>query len=148
MASQIGRNDPCPCGSGKKYKKCCMAKDEWEIQTEDEINIQQEVEYIINRALNSDSCLVKLDSLLFFSTETGDAWLLDTDDNLALCLMKDFDVQQYIINETSKNYSIEWEASYQINGNAFIVCKKSGQIKTIVGYPTKEILRLSGKRNN
>jgi len=22
--SKIGRNDPCPCGSGKKYKKCCM----------------------------------------------------------------------------------------------------------------------------
>ena len=22
----IGRNDPCPCGSGKKYKKCCMDK--------------------------------------------------------------------------------------------------------------------------
>ena len=26
--SKVGRNDPCPCGSGKKYKKCCMAKDE------------------------------------------------------------------------------------------------------------------------
>jgi len=25
---KIGRNDPCPCGSGKKYKYCCMAKDE------------------------------------------------------------------------------------------------------------------------
>lgn len=25
---KIGRNDPCPCGSGKKYKKCCMGKDE------------------------------------------------------------------------------------------------------------------------
>ena len=23
--SKIGRNDPCPCGSGKKYKKCCGA---------------------------------------------------------------------------------------------------------------------------
>ena len=22
----VGRNDPCPCGSGKKYKKCCQAK--------------------------------------------------------------------------------------------------------------------------
>jgi uncharacterized protein len=22
-ASEVGRNDPCPCGSGKKYKKCC-----------------------------------------------------------------------------------------------------------------------------
>ncbi len=22
--AKIGRNDPCPCGSGKKYKKCCL----------------------------------------------------------------------------------------------------------------------------
>jgi tetratricopeptide (TPR) repeat protein len=25
---KIGRNDPCHCNSGKKYKKCCMASDE------------------------------------------------------------------------------------------------------------------------
>jgi preprotein translocase subunit SecA len=25
---KVGRNDPCPCGSGKKYKKCCMLKDQ------------------------------------------------------------------------------------------------------------------------
>lgn len=25
---RIGRNEPCPCGSGKKYKKCCYLKDE------------------------------------------------------------------------------------------------------------------------
>jgi uncharacterized protein YecA (UPF0149 family) len=24
--SKIGRNDACPCGSGLKYKKCCMGK--------------------------------------------------------------------------------------------------------------------------
>jgi len=23
---KVGRNDPCPCGSGKKYKKCCLDK--------------------------------------------------------------------------------------------------------------------------
>ena len=23
---KAGRNDPCPCGSGKKYKKCCLRK--------------------------------------------------------------------------------------------------------------------------
>ena len=23
---RVGRNDPCPCGSGKKYKSCCMRK--------------------------------------------------------------------------------------------------------------------------
>jgi len=26
-AGKVGPNDPCPCGSGKKYKKCCMQKD-------------------------------------------------------------------------------------------------------------------------
>jgi hypothetical protein len=26
QSPKIGRNDPCPCGSGKKYKKCCMGK--------------------------------------------------------------------------------------------------------------------------
>ena len=26
-ATKVGPNDPCPCGSGKKYKKCCMQKD-------------------------------------------------------------------------------------------------------------------------
>jgi hypothetical protein len=25
---QVGRNDPCPCGSGKKFKKCCLKKSE------------------------------------------------------------------------------------------------------------------------
>jgi preprotein translocase subunit SecA len=26
-AQKTGPNDPCPCGSGKKYKKCCMQKE-------------------------------------------------------------------------------------------------------------------------
>lgn len=33
---KVGRNDPCPCGSGKKYKKCCLSKDEsanYQLQT-------------------------------------------------------------------------------------------------------------------
>ncbi len=28
--AKVGPNDPCPCGSGKKYKKCCMHKDKTE----------------------------------------------------------------------------------------------------------------------
>jgi preprotein translocase subunit SecA len=26
VSKKVGRNDPCPCGSGKKYKKCCGNK--------------------------------------------------------------------------------------------------------------------------
>ena len=28
MTHAIGRNDPCPCGSGKKFKHCCARKGE------------------------------------------------------------------------------------------------------------------------
>jgi tetratricopeptide (TPR) repeat protein len=28
IMAQTGRNAPCPCGSGKKYKRCCLEKDE------------------------------------------------------------------------------------------------------------------------
>ncbi len=28
MATKTGRNDPCPCGSGKKYKRCCLEQDQ------------------------------------------------------------------------------------------------------------------------
>ena len=27
IGKKVGRNDPCPCGSGKKYKKCCYLKE-------------------------------------------------------------------------------------------------------------------------
>jgi uncharacterized protein len=28
MSERVGRNDPCPCGSGKKYKNCCLEKNQ------------------------------------------------------------------------------------------------------------------------
>lgn len=27
---KVGRNDPCPCGSGKKYKNCCLSSGKYE----------------------------------------------------------------------------------------------------------------------
>lgn len=39
---KVGRNDPCPCGSGKKYKRCCMNKSE--VQEEQPIEMESEEE--------------------------------------------------------------------------------------------------------
>lgn len=40
--SKVARNDPCPCGSGKKYKKCCMKKDEEQSISSQEEDAPQE----------------------------------------------------------------------------------------------------------
>jgi len=39
MKRKIGRNDICPCGSGLKYKRCCMEKDKLEINVIKDKNI-------------------------------------------------------------------------------------------------------------
>ena len=42
MSAKAGRNEPCPCGSGKKYKKCCLSAD---ISAErDEFLVRKEAE--------------------------------------------------------------------------------------------------------
>jgi len=33
VEANLGRNDPCHCGSGKKYKQCCLGKDEEKART-------------------------------------------------------------------------------------------------------------------
>ena len=33
---QLGRNEPCHCGSGRKYKKCCLEKDAGRLRSERE----------------------------------------------------------------------------------------------------------------
>jgi hypothetical protein len=34
-SEKVGRNDPCHCGSGKKYKKCCLGKDDARVSTDE-----------------------------------------------------------------------------------------------------------------
>ena len=43
--AKIGRNQPCPCGSGKKYKKCCINKPKSNsptVQNRDELDLLME----------------------------------------------------------------------------------------------------------
>ena len=67
--------------------------------------------------------------------------MIDPEDHFALCLAQGGEPQPYGITETTTNFKIEWTADYQIEGDEFIVVERSGQTKSIFGYPTNEILR-------
>ena len=47
-----------------------------------------EIRYIIRRAADHDGRIVNIGQLTLFSSETGDAWIIDRDDHLALCLAR------------------------------------------------------------
>ncbi len=83
--------------------------------------------------------MVTLGALILFSTETGDAWVLDAEDNLALCLARAGERQPFKVIETSNSFGIEWEANYRLDGGRFIVIEPEGRVRSILGYPTREI---------
>ena len=56
--------------------------------TRAEVNYTQEAWSIQNTALAGGCRVVKLNQIVFFATETGDAWMLDPADALAACLAR------------------------------------------------------------
>ena len=109
--------------------------------------ILSEANYILSRAQNFDSRVVSFGPLLFFSTQSGDAWMLDPGDGLALCLAKEGEPQSVHIDETDENFKIEWTADYQIDGEAFNILERSSQkFISFFGYPISDILRFSKQK--
>jgi hypothetical protein len=83
-----------------------------------------------------------LSASVLFSTDTGDAWLLDPSDRLAARLARDGDPEPIHIEETDTNFAIGWTGHYRINGAAFVYTDyTSGRALTILGYPTDQIAK-------
>jgi hypothetical protein len=132
----------------KQKKRPRQRRSRSQTLSREEFSITREAEYIVKRAQNEDSRIVKVSDLILFSTSTGDAWILDSQDGLALCLVRGGERQPFTIAETPATFSIEWTGDYRIEGDAFIVAERSGRIRTIFGYPTSEMLRATLLKTN
>ena len=78
--------------------------------------------------------------LILFSTETGDAWLLDPADRLAARLARDGESEPIHIEETDTTFAIGWKGRYRIEGPAFVYADNDGGwVTTILGYPTDQL---------
>ena len=96
--------------------------------------------YIQRRAADHDSRIFTIGQLVLFSTQTGDAWLLDPADRLALRLARDGESEPVHIEETDTTFAIAWEGRYRIDGPAFVYSDlENGRTTTILGYPIDKL---------
>ena len=103
-------------------------------------HLADEVRYIQEKAADHDGRMVVIGQLILFSTDTGDAWLLDVTDHLAARLARDGDPEPIHLEETDTTFAIEWKGQYRIEGAAFVYADRdTGRITTILGYPTQKI---------
>ena len=90
--------------------------------------------------------MVAIGQFVLFSTETGDAWLLDLADHFAARLARDGDPEPIDIWETETTYVVDWPGKYRIEGPAFVYTdRRSRCVSTILGYPT-ELLAAAERR--
>ena len=105
-----------------------------------DFRLADEVSYVQRCAAGHVGRIVTIGQLILFSTETGDAWLLDKQDRLAVPLARDGDPEPIHIEETDANFTIDWKGHYRIEGAAFIfVDRKTRGTRTILGYPTHKL---------
>src|SRR6516162_6098967 len=107
-----------------------------------DFRLADEVRYVQRCAARHDGRIVTIGQLILFSTETGDAWLLDKDDGLAAPLARDGDPQPIHIEDTDANFTIECDAFIYVDS-------KTGGTRAILGYPTQKLEHAAhGARGN
>ena len=108
-----------------------------------QFRLAQEIKSIQRRAAEYDARFVTVGPLVFFSTQTGDAWMLDPSNRLAARLARDGDPEPIEFQETDTDFAIGWKGNYHIDGRAFVYGdREAGRIITILGYPTAKIAQM------
>jgi hypothetical protein len=106
------------------------------------LRLADEVRYIQKKAANHDSRVLSLGELILFSTETGDAWLLEASDQLAVRVARDGAPEPVQLEESDTSFAVGWKGQYRIDGPAFVYMDRdTGRVTAILGYPTQAIAR-------
>jgi len=141
---KIGRNDPCPCGSGLKYKKCCLPHVN-EVTPEPKKSTRDSI--ISDTIVKLQKCSVAkkkffkiIGAFAFFSTSAGDAWLLELTEQDAVQVAKQGESRDVVINETEDTLEISWSHSFaQKSGNFMTTAYEDNHTEYCHDWPANRL---------
>jgi hypothetical protein len=120
--AKIGRNEKCPCQSGKKFKQCCALKEprlqsQQTQQQELMITLMSAVKKIQQEAINKSVVFHELGVFFFFSTAQGDAWLMEITECDCVQVAKGGKALDAPIDENSETIEINWSHTFTVGDN-------------------------------
>jgi hypothetical protein len=115
---KIGRNHPCPCGSGRKYKHCCLAAQQsgavGSPTNQMKISLMAVIEKIQAAALAKKEVFQELGVFLFFSTQEGDAWLLEVTESDAVQIAHAGEALAVPVDENPETIEINFSHTFAL----------------------------------
>ena len=143
---KIGRNEACPCGSGRKFKRCCLGKQQehtanlTEVQKA-QISLQNGINAIQEAASKGIQKVHELGVFVFFSTTGGDAWLLEVTEMDALQVATGKEILTIDLEENPETIEIHWTHTFEIKNKQFVTTAyEDKKVEQIDSYPTHPIL--------
>ena len=142
---KVGRNEACPCGSGRKFKRCCLGKQQavssnlTEVQKA-QISLQNAINTIQKAASQGVQQVHELGVFVLFSTTAGDAWLLEVTESDALRIAADKEILTVEFEENPETIEIVWTHTFEIKDRQFVTTAYKGKkVEAIENYPTHPI---------
>lgn len=143
--AKIGRNERCPCGSGKKYKHCCAQNPRVEKRpsTPEEqlkISLLKAVEKSVAEALQKKQTIAELGVFVLLSTRAGNCWLFEVTQSDCVQLAGDGEALPIPIDENPKTIEIEWSHTFAVRDKKMVLTAYAGKAEQVLDdCPVKEV---------
>ena len=141
--NKIGRNDPCPCGSGRKYKKCCLAANRPTVAAPAPAgppSLTSEVEALQELAAGGHPTFKVLGVFILFSTAAGNAWVLEVSEMDAVQVADGGEKVAVEIEENPQTLEINWSHRFRIKDKQLLLTAYAdGQEQPLADCPVQQI---------
>ena len=143
--AKIGRNEKCPCGSGRKYKHCCARNPRVQerLATSEEqmkISLMSAVESISLAATEGKAILKELGVFVLFATADGNGWLFEVTQADCVQLVSDKEILSVPIDENPQTIEIEWSHTFEIvNKEVLLTPYRDRVTEKLADCPVKEL---------
>lgn len=92
----------------------------------------------VQAALQNKATMNSLGNFIFFSTASGEGWMLDHRRNLALRLAEDGEALDYTILESKERFQVEWKERFRLEDDKFIASFKDKET-VFTDYPVEAL---------
>ena len=150
--SKIGRNDRCPCGSGRKYKHCCAGRDEAERRARSaanqsgQVTLGAEIARMQEEARKKNAMVRELGVFILFATAGGDAWLLEMTDGDAIQIAAGGQPLDPQIEENPETIAVNWSHTFAVKDKALTLTAYADKTTLTIADAPSQIISAALRR--